>query len=142
MQAKICGIKDTTTLNYIINHPYPPKYIGFICNYQKSNRYVKFDNLVNLVNINKKGIYFVAVLVNPNEFFLEKIKNLSFDYYQLYDTSPINTAQIRKKYNKKIITSLTIENEDDITKGFKLVKEGKDLLIISIGIIIWLYLRR
>ena len=116
MQAKICGIKDTTTLNYIINHPYPPKYIGFICNYQKSNRYVKFNNLVNLVNINKKGIYFVAVLVNPNEFFLEKIKNLSFDYYQLYDTSPINTAQIKKKYNKKIITALTIENEDDILK--------------------------
>ena len=112
MQAKICGIKDTTVLNYIINHPYPPKYIGFICNYQKSKRYVEFENLVNLTNSKKKGVYFVAVLVNPSEFFLEKIKNLSFDYYQLYNVSPIYTAQIKKKYNKKIITALTVENED------------------------------
>tara|TARA_Y100001970_G_C14086104_1_gene777404 strand:+ start:185 stop:808 length:624 start_codon:yes stop_codon:yes gene_type:complete len=116
MQAKICGIKDTTVLNYIINHPYPPKYIGFICNYQKSKRYVEFENLVNLTNSKKKGVYFVAVLVNPSEFFLEKIKNLSFDYYQLYNVSPINTAQIKKKYNKKIITALTVENKKDILK--------------------------
>ncbi len=116
MQAKICGIKDTTVLNYIINHPYPPKYIGFICNYQKSKRYVEFENLVNLTNSKKKGVYFVAVLVNPSDFFLEKIKNLSFDYYQLYNVSPINTAQIKKKYNKKIITALTVENKKDILK--------------------------
>ena len=116
MQAKICGIKDTTVLNYIINHPYPPKYIGFICNYRKSKRYVEFENLVNLTNSKKKGVYFVAVLVNPSEFFLEKIKNLSFDYYQLYNVSPINTAQIKKKYNKKIITALTVENKKDILK--------------------------
>ena len=116
MQAKICGIKDTTVLNYIINHPYPPKYIGVICNYQKSKRYVEFENLVNLTNSKKKGVYFVAVLVNPSEFFLEKIKNLSFDYYQLYNVSPINTAQIKKKYNKKIITALTVENKKDILK--------------------------
>ena len=26
--CKICGIKDPETLNFIINHPYPPKFIG------------------------------------------------------------------------------------------------------------------
>ena len=36
MDAKICGIKDSKTLNYIINHNYPPKFIGFITNYPKS----------------------------------------------------------------------------------------------------------
>ena len=116
MQAKICGVKDATTLNYIINHPYPPKYIGFICNYSKSKRYIELKDLINLVDVNKKGINFVAVLVSPNEFFLEKIKNLSFEYYQLYDVSPEHSAIIKKKYNKKIITALTIENEKDILK--------------------------
>ena len=116
MQAKICGVKDAATLNYIINHPHPPKFIGFICNYHKSKRYVEFKDLVNLLNVNKKGIYFVAVLVKPNDFFLEKIKKLCFDYYQLYDVSPINSALIKKKYNKKIITALTVENEEDIMK--------------------------
>ena len=40
MDAKICGIKDSKTLNYIINHNHPHKFIGFITNYQKSKRYI------------------------------------------------------------------------------------------------------
>ena len=51
---KICGISDPKTLNYILNHPHPPKFIGFITNYKKSRRYVEFENLKNLVNVNKK----------------------------------------------------------------------------------------
>ena len=47
MDAKICGIKDTRTLNYIINHINPPKFIGFITNYPKSKRYVSYDILKN-----------------------------------------------------------------------------------------------
>jgi phosphoribosylanthranilate isomerase len=114
--SKICGISDSKTLNYIINHQYPPQFIGFICNYSKSKRYVQFDKLVKLIDVDKKNISFVAVLVNPNDLFLEKIKNLNFDYYQLYDVSPEKTQKIKKIYNKKIITSLTIENKKDVEK--------------------------
>ena len=38
--------------------------------------------------MNKKNSNFVAVLVKPNGDILEKIKNLSFDYYQIYDCTP------------------------------------------------------
>jgi len=114
--SKICGISDSKTLDYIINHQYPPQFIGFICNYSKSKRYVQFDKLVKLIDVDKKNISFVAVLVSPNDLFLEKIKNLNFDYYQLYDVSPEKTKKIKKKYNKKIITSLTIENKKDVEK--------------------------
>ena len=114
--SKICGISDSKTLNYIINHQYSPKFIGFICNYSKSKRYVQFDKLVKLIDVDKKNISFVAVLVSPNDLFLEKIKNLNFDYYQLYDVSPEKTQEIKKIYNKKIITSLTIENKKDVEK--------------------------
>ena len=114
--SKICGISDSKTLNYIINHQYPPQFIGFICNYSKSKRYVQFDKLVKLIDVDKKNISFVAVLVSPNDLFLEKIKNLNFDYYQLYDVSPEKTQKIKKIYNKKIITSLTIENKKDVKK--------------------------
>ena len=114
--SKICGISDPKTLNYIINHQYPPQFIGFICNYSKSKRYVQFDKLVKLIDVDKKNISFVAVLVNPNDLFLEKIKNLNFDYYQLYDVSPEKTQKIKKIYNKKIITSLAIENKKDVEK--------------------------
>jgi len=114
--SKICGISDSKTLNYIINHQYPPQFIGFICNYSKSKRYVQFDKLVKLIDVDKKNISFVAVLVNPNDLFLEKIKNLNFDYYQLYDVSPEKTQKIKKIYTKKIITSLAIENKKDVEK--------------------------
>ena len=60
MDAKICGIKDINTLSYIINHKYPPKYIGFITNYKKSKRYVPFEKLRILINVNKKNISYYS----------------------------------------------------------------------------------
>ena len=69
--CKICGISDPNTLNFIINHPHPPKFIGFICNYPKSSRFVEFKNLKKLLNINKKS-EFVAVLVKPKNKYFRK----------------------------------------------------------------------
>ena len=54
MKTKICGISDSKTLEYIINHPYPPNYIGFIVNYKKSKRFVELKNLKKLLEIKKK----------------------------------------------------------------------------------------
>ena len=53
--SKICGISDSKTLNYIINHQYPPQFFGFIC-YPKSKRYVEFNELKKLISIEKKNI--------------------------------------------------------------------------------------
>jgi len=114
--CKICGISDSDTLNFIINHPHPPKFIGFICNYQKSPRYVEFEKLENLLNIKKNNCQYVAVLVKPNEEILEKIKNLPFDYYQLYDCTPEQINSIKINYNKKIITAFTVKDKSDLKK--------------------------
>ena len=114
--SKICGISDLDTLNFIINHPYPPQFIGFICNYKKSSRYVEFEKLNKLLALDKKKSNFVAVLVKPDEDILEKIKHLPFDYYQIYDCSPEEIGIIKKSYNKKIITALTINDETDVQK--------------------------
>ena len=114
--SKICGISDLDTLNFIINHPYPPQFIGFICNYKKSSRYVKVEHLNKLLILDKKKSNFVAVLVKPDEDILEKIKHLPFDYYQIYDCSPEEIKTIKKRYNKKIVTALTIRDERDVQK--------------------------
>ena len=114
--SKICGISDLDTLNFIINHPYPPQFIGFICNYKKSSRYVDIEKLNKLLAIDKKKSNFVAVLVKPDEDILEKIKHLPFDYYQIYDCTPDEIKSIKEKYNKKIITALTIRDENDVQK--------------------------
>ncbi|MDC3205851.1 phosphoribosylanthranilate isomerase [Candidatus Pelagibacter sp.] len=114
--CKICGVSDPDTLSFIVNHQYPPKFIGFICNYQKSPRYVEFNKLEKLLNINKNKSQYVAVLVKPNEEILEKIKNLPFDYYQLYDCTPEKINSIKIKYNKKIITAFTVKDKSDLEK--------------------------
>ena len=116
LKSKICGVSDSKTLNFLINHEYPPQFIGFIVNYEKSKRYVKFETLKMLLNFNKKKCLYVAVLVRPNEEILEKIKNLDFDYYQIYDSTPAEIKFIKKKYQKKIITAITIENKNDVNK--------------------------
>jgi phosphoribosylanthranilate isomerase len=114
--SKICGVSDLDTLNFIINHPYPPQFIGFICNYKKSSRYVEVEKLNKLITTDKKKSNFVAVLVKPDEDILEKIKHLPFDYYQIYDCTPEEIKEIKQKYNKKIITALTIKDETDVQK--------------------------
>ena len=128
--SKICGISDIVTLNFIINHPYPPQFIGFICNYKKSSRYVETKKLNELVTIDKKNSNFVAVLVKPDENILEKIKNLPFDYYQIYDSTPEEIKTIKQKYNKKIITALTIKDEADV-QNYELFSEVTDIYLFD-----------
>ena len=133
MDAKICGIRDSETLNYIVNHKNPPKFIGFITNYPKSRRYVEYKNLKRLIDVDKKKINFVSVLVNPGNETLEKLKDLNFDYYQLYNVSPEKTALIKKKYKIKIITALTIENKNDVEKYKKFESISEIILFDSKG---------
>ncbi len=127
---KICGVSDPKTLNYILNHPNPPKFIGFITNYKKSKRYVEYENLKNLININKKQTNFVSVLVDPSDELLEKIKDLNFDYYQLYDVDPVRTVKIKKKYKIKIISAITISNKKDVDT-YKDYLEISDIILFD-----------
>ncbi len=68
MGVKICGVSDLKTLKYIIEHPHPPQFIGFITNYKKSKRYLEYKKLKELVDTKKKKINFViSDLTNPNK---------------------------------------------------------------------------
>ena len=116
LKCKICGVSDVKILNFIVNHRFPPRFVGFIVNYPKSHRFVETEKLKRLLDINKKNSEFVAVLVKPDGIILEKIKDLNFDYYQIYDCTPNEVREIKKKYNRKIITVITIESKLDIQK--------------------------
>ena len=128
--SKICGISDLDTLKFIIDHEYPPQFIGFICNYKKSSRYVEVEKLNELLKLDKKKSNFVAVLVRPDEIILEEIKHLPFDYYQVYDSNPDEIKKIKQKYNKKIITALTIKDETDVEK-YQLFSEDTDVYLFD-----------
>ena len=130
LQSKICGVSDSTTLKYIVNHNYPPKFVGFITNYPKSKRFVPLEKLKELLKIDKKNSNYVSVLVDPDDQILEQIKDLPFDYYQLYNCTPVKTEAIKKKYNIKIITALTVENIDHIN-NYKLYKDIADIYLFD-----------
>ena len=127
---KICGVSDPKTLNYILNHPYPPKFIGFITNYKKSKRFVEYEKLKKLIKINKKNVNFTSVLVNPTDKILEKIKDFNFDYYQLYDVDPKRTKKIKQKYKIKIITAITVTSKDDVI-SYKNYSKISDIILFD-----------
>ena len=127
---KICGVCDLETLNYILNHQFPPKFVGFITNYKKSIRFVEYEKLKQLVRIEKNETSFVSVLVNPDDEILEKIKHLNFDFYQLYDVSPLRTKIIKEKYDIKIITAITISNQKDVDL-YKDYEKISDLILFD-----------
>jgi len=114
--CKICGISDSKTLEFLTTHPTPPKMIGFICNWPKSKRFVEYDKLKELLKVDKKKSEYVAVLVKPGENILERIKDLPFDYYQLYDCTPADVKSIKEKYNKKIIVAITVKDQNDTVR--------------------------
>lgn len=116
MKSKICGISDSKTLEHLTKHSNPPQYIGFIVNYPKSKRFVQHDRLKELLKVDKKDSKYVAVLVQPDENILEEIKDLPFDYYQIYDCTPIEIKSIKEKYNKKIIIAITIKDQNDVVR--------------------------
>ena len=127
---KICGVSDPETLNYILSHPHPPEFIGFITNYEKSKRFVEYEKLRDLINVDKKKVNFTSVLVNPNDEILEKIKDINFDYYQLYNVNPKRTKEIKSKYKIKIITALTISGKDDVIK-YKDYSDVSDIILFD-----------
>ena len=130
LKSKICGISDPKTLNYLVSHKYPPQFIGFIVNYPRSKRYVDLKKLNELLKIDKKNSLYVAVLVDPDNRILEEIKNLPFDYYQLYDCSPIKIKSIKEKYKKKIITAFTVSDKSDI-ENFHLYNDVTDIYLFD-----------
>ena len=130
MKSKICGISDSKTLEYLTNHPNSPDYIGFIVNYPKSKRFVEYNKLKELLKVKKKHTKYVAVLVEPDKNILEKIKNLPYDYYQIYDLSPEEIRVIKNRFKKKIIVAITVKDKNDIF-NYQYYKDVADIFLFD-----------
>jgi Phosphoribosylanthranilate isomerase len=83
-----------------------------------------------LINVDKKNVSFVSVLVNPNDEILERIKDLNFDYYQLYEVDADRTNEIKSKYKIKIITAITVSIKDDVIK-YKKYSDISDVILFD-----------
>ena len=116
LEAKICGLKKKEDIILSINKG--ASYCGFIVNYPKSHRNIKSKpSLAKLNSINKKNSKFVAVLVDPTNKDLIKIKDIKFDFIQLHGNESIKRIkEIKKICNIKIIKTIKIKEKNDVKK--------------------------
>ena len=141
LKSKICGVSDSKTLSYLINHTYPPQFVGFIVNYPKSKRFIETENLKSLINVNKNKTKFVAVLVKPDETILKKIvlhqaRLASKAKLDAIVCSAQEVNIVRKVFKKEIITPGIRFNskKNDQKRTFtpkQAFKNGSDWLVIG-----------
>ena len=129
--AKICGLSEIIHVEKCIE--YGASMCGFILFYPKSHRNLSLDKAKELTSL-KHSKSNVAVMVQPNKSQLESIKNLNFQYYQIYgDQDPDEINKIKKRYGVKIIKALTIETKENVLKYKKYQDVSNVILFDSIG---------
>ena len=129
--AKICGLSEIVHVEKCIE--YGASMCGFILFYPKSHRNLSLDKAKELTSL-KHSKSNVAVMVQPNKSQLESIKNLNFQYYQIYgDQDPDEINKIKKRYGVKIIKALTIETKENLLKYKKYQDISNVILFDSIG---------
>ena len=129
--AKICGLSKIIHVEKCIE--YGASMCGFILFYPKSHRNLSLDKAKELTSL-KHSKSNVAVMVQPNKSQLESIKNLNFQYYQIYgDQDPDEINKIKKRYGVKIIKALTVETKENVLKYKKYQDISNVILFDSIG---------
>ena len=111
IELKICGINSQKIIETIIKKG-GCKYLGFVF-YPSSPRNLSIEYSKKLTSIIPSKIKKVAVLVKPEISFIEKIKS-QFDYFQVYDVSPLKVKKLKQISKKKIIQAIKIKNKKDI----------------------------
>ena len=111
IELKICGINSENIIHTIVKCG-GCQYLGFVF-YSASPRNLSIEKSKKLTSIVPGNIKKVAVLVNPNNNFIKKIKD-QFDYLQLYDTTPSKAQEIKLISGKKIIQAIKVKNGKDI----------------------------
>ena len=111
LELKICGINSENIIEIILKKG-GCQYLGFVF-YPSSPRNLSIEQSKSLTSKVPNKIKKVAVLVKPENSFIEKIKN-QFDYFQIYDASPSEVKEIKLIYNKKIIQAIKVKKKEDI----------------------------
>ena len=130
IELKICGIKSENIIKTILENG-GCKYLGFVF-YPPSPRNLSIEQSKKLTSIVPKHIKKVAVLVKPENSFVEKIKN-QFDYFQIYDSSPSEVKALKLLSNKKIIKAIKVKKKEDIDLYKDYVGIADDFLFDSSG---------
>ena len=130
VELKICGINSENTIKIILQNG-SCQYLGFVF-YPSSPRNLSIEQSKSLTSKVPNKIKKVAILVKPENDFIEKIKN-QFDYFQVYDTSPSETKKIKLISNKKIIQAIKVKKKEDINLYKQYIGIADEFLFDSSG---------
>jgi len=130
IELKICGINSKKIIQKIIQCG-GCNYLGFVF-YSSSPRNLSIEESKELTSIVPSYIKKVAVLVKPKIIFIDKIKN-KFDYFQIYNSSPLEIKKIKLISNKKIIQAIKIKKKDDINLYKQYIGIADEFLFDSSG---------
>ena len=129
MKVKICGLTKSQQVKTCIDNG--ANFCGFILNFPKSHRYIKYKVADKLTKIKRKKTKFVGVLVKPTDKEFKQFSKLNLDYFQIYGSfSKEKLKEIKKKYKKKIIYTITVKTKKDIYK-FKLFADVADIILFD-----------
>jgi len=130
IELKICGINSENTIKTILENG-GCQYLGFVF-YSSSPRNLSIEQSKKLTPIVPSHIKKVAVLVNPEKNFIEKIKD-QFDYFQIYDSSPSQVKALKLFSNKKIIQAIKDNKKEDINLYKQYIGIADQILFDSSG---------
>ena len=111
LELKICGINSINIIETILQNG-GCQYLGFVF-YPPSPRNLSIDQSKKLTSLVPRSIKKVAVLVDPESNFIEKVKD-QFDYLQIYNSSPSKIKALKLLSNKKIIQAIKIKKKSDV----------------------------
>ena len=127
MKLKVCGLSNPNEVKICINNNV--NFCGFILNYPKSHRYISYEKVKELLNIDKDKTQYVGVLVEPSLEELKKFSQLNLDYFQLYGQYDNKSLEnIKNKFKKKIIASIQVKSKSDI-KIYKNLQDASDIIL-------------
>ena len=86
MKVKICGLNPNRDVQLCLD--LKVNFLGFVF-YKKSPRNINLEDVKKLSIYNKQNSSFVAVTVNPDNEFIEKIILNKFDYINFMDQKQI-----------------------------------------------------
>ena len=130
IELKICGINSEKIIQTIIKNG-GCQYLGFIF-YPPSPRNLTIEQSKKLTSIVPDHIKKVAVLVKPENSFIETIED-QFDYFQVYDTSPSKVKELKLISNIKIIQAIKVKKKEDINLYKEYIGIADEFLFDSSG---------
>ena len=124
MQVKICGLNITRDVQLCID--LQVNLLGFVF-YEKSPRNTNLKDIDILNKYNKKNSSFVAVTVNPTDYFIKENLLGNFEYIQLHGSETNERVSEIKNMGFKIIKAIKIKEEKDIDKHKEFTNADKIL---------------